>query len=185
MLDSSENPNQLLSGFKDSLSYDTESIILEKSFVFELVSGTNYPSLCSLSIPEAKYTGIKLEPDSEGGISGPFSDGFSTTIVGQFLYHDSVHAFKLGFSMDAPIHLKHDRGAINVSRTATAHFQIVLDVNTWLVGINLKSCIDNNSLPRQPNGDLVLVPPLAAGPCMGVLDDIRINMISNVVLKIF
>jgi hypothetical protein len=186
MLEGSEDPSLLLKDFAGSLSYDSESIILDKKFVFELVAGASYPSICSLSIPKAKYTGIKLEPDANGGASiGPFSDSFSVTLVGEYIYQDTLHYFRMSYRMDSPLIFRSDSSNFNVSRDSTLHLRIALDVRTWLIDIDLKNCLDNNSLPRQPNGDLLLIPPMAAGPCMGVLDIIRENMISHAVLRIF
>jgi hypothetical protein len=186
MLDSSDDPSLLLKDFSGSLSQDSESIILDKPFVFELVTGTSYPSICSLNIPEAKYSGITLDPPVDGGDSGgPFSDSFSVTLVGEYLYQDTLHYFRVSFRMDSPLIFRSDGGNVNVSRDSTIHLQIALDVRTWFVGIDLKNCLDNNSLRRQPNGDLLLMPPMAAGPCMGVLDIIRENMTSHAVLRVF
>jgi hypothetical protein len=176
----------LLKNFAGILSQDSESIILDKPFVFELVTGASYPSVCSLRIPEAKYSGIKLEPHADDGAPvGPFSDSFSVTLVGEYIYQDTLHSFRISYRMDSPLIFRSDSGNANVSRDSTIHFHIALDIRTWFVGIDLKSCLDNNALPRQPNGDLILMPPLAADPCMGVLDIIKGNMMSHAILKVY
>jgi hypothetical protein len=186
MLDSSADPSLLLKNFAGILSQDSESIILDKPFVFELVTGASYPSVCSLRIPEAKYSGIKLEPHADDGAPvGPFSDSFSVTLVGEYIYQDTLHSFRISYRMDSPLIFRSDSGNANVSRDSTIHFHIALDIRTWFVGIDLKSCLDNNALPRQPNGDLILMPPLAADPCMGVLDIIKGNMMSHAILKVY
>jgi hypothetical protein len=183
----SETPDVLIKDFP-ALSADSESIILKRSLTFELVSGATYPSLCSLNIPEAKYAGIKLKSFSgQGSNSGPSSSqtGYDVTLIGRFLYHDTVRSLKICLNLDAPFYFQNNGKEFSISRKDTTRFLVTLNARKWFVGLNLKSCIENGSIPLDSNGDLVLTAPPKSGPCKGAINSLRSNMLLNGVLKVY
>jgi hypothetical protein len=183
LLDSSEDAAQLASGFPGARQHDSEGFILDEPFVFELVSGTSIPAACTLSLPEAKYRGIKLKSDS-GAHAQPGST-YDVTLVGRYQYNDTTYAFRIGLDMPAPVIINRANAPVAVSHIDTTHFQVVFDAGTWFVDADLKGCIDNGSLPRQPNGELVVTTPPSSGSCTGILDNIRQNLVAHVGLRAF
>lgn len=175
LLDESEDPAALLDDFEGNVAADSESIFLEGPVTFDALTGHTVPSLDSVVLPPARYTGLKLEAAALGG--GPRSrsaDRCASRIIGTYEWSDTSGIFILCLSSRVFIS-KHAGGAYRIGEADTVDFVLRLDWKRWLEGTNLKSCLEEGSLPLDPGDQLVIDAQSGVGACARVEETIGEN----------
>ncbi len=175
LLDETENPAELLGDFEGKVAADSESIFLEGPVTFDVLTGGTVPSLDSVKLPPARYTGLKLEAAAPGG--GPQTgspDRCASRIVGSYEWSDTSGAFT--FCLSPRIFIsKRAGGPYRIGKADTVDFVLRLDWERWLEGTDLKSCIDEGSLPLDPGDELLIDAQSGIGSCELVEETIGEN----------
>jgi hypothetical protein len=189
MLETGQQPSKLLESFNQPLQYDSTSIILNGPFVFDAIGGICTPSIDTLKLPEAKYTGIKLLFDTNNLQKTPRAQAgktnYSVEINGNFNYHSTQRNFSFLLDVNQPIIYPH-YNTFSVVRNDTANINVIFNPQNWLKGISLLFCLDNNFIIFENNGDLIITENSGQqGPCNAIESTIRRNLIDSGKLNVW
>jgi|GEM_PF-3196905 hypothetical protein len=185
MLDSGQNPAKLLERFDQPLLADSSSIVLNGPFVFDAMTGVSVPSIDTLKLPEARYTGIKLLLDTaqHGGQPGGRT-GSAVDITGTFVYQAVQRNFSFRLNMNQAIPYMNAQSSVVVQAVDTTNFTIVFNPQLWLSGVNIASCIDNGYITLENSGDLIIDGNTGRGPCQSIEGAIRQNVVASGQLRV-
>jgi hypothetical protein len=162
MLDPSEDATEILQSFNDHsslLSSDKGSLVLGGGpYLCNGITGEMLPSIDSVRLPVAKYTGIMLRfkdtPDFFP--HDTFNKNELFRISGTFFYYGRLCRFivDINHSFNAPVHFA--GGIFTLSDSDTTNIELRFDANKWFKGIDLKKAIVTKDLQFNPNGDIFI-----------------------------
>jgi hypothetical protein len=161
-LDTEEVPSRLLSSMRDrrpELSIDTHSIVLSGPYRFNAIQGNVDSSIRTLSLPVARYTGVKLlfDRDSVSGeqfgsqivMNGTFADGGDTHAVRIDLTNRSWPWYQQTYRFAG--------GIFTLSQTDTTNLQLQFNPKKWFSEVDLGWCIDRGILFAGDSTDTVVI----------------------------
>ena len=176
LVDSGQNPAQLVQASGLQLQADSTGIIVEGPFIFDAFTGACAPGTDSLRLPEARYSGIQLDFQNEqhGLASGQAGN---IHITGLFVYQNDTNSFVFNLSENQAAAYFFDIDPVTVSRTKPASMTLALHSGQWAGGIDIKTCLDNGYISLMGDGSLVIDSTSGRGPCQPVEASIRRNII--------
>jgi hypothetical protein len=131
------------------LRKDLESVILDGPFSFDALNGNSDPLLDSLILPDANYKGLRLVIEN-----GPKNN--SIFLSGTFVYKDTLHNFKFDLPLTLNVAYDNYGSLLHISGSDSTDFRIILDASKWMWNVNIKSCLDSQSLTFDSTGTLVI-----------------------------
>ena len=138
----------------DKLSFDGP-------FLFNLTAGTITPDIASFTIEPGVYKRIDVRFDDSEALDGliqagdPLLDN-TMLIKGTFDYDgNTARNFQLVLKFNEDLRFE-AAGGIVVEAGQTTNMTLELDVNAWLVGLDITSCLDDGELTLDSNGDLII-----------------------------
>lgn len=178
-LDSTEDPALLLQQFNSQLQPDSADIALTGPFTFDATNGRSNPSIDTLRLPEARYTGVKLILDTKdiGQPGGPQS---LFQIGGTFYYQGETRTFIIRLKMGRILSFPYSGPGIVVIHNDTTHLTISFNTQEWLNNVNIKTFLDNGQIALEPDGSLLIDGNGGGGgPGQSIEGNIRNNVISS------
>lgn len=179
-LDASENSYELLEKLNDSrFDADSESIILNGPFTFDVLTGASIPPIDSAQLPAAKYTGIKLHITNLSHVND-----YAIEVFGTFEYKDAEREFSILMEENANAFYKFDEPVIELTEDDSVRFLLFLDADEWLSSVSLKGYLDNNEISLDPNGNLVIDKSTNTAPYKDFKKSFKQNIIRSGYLHI-
>lgn len=179
-LDTSENSYALLEKLNDGrFDADSESIIMNGPFTFDVLTGASIPPIDSARLPAAKYTGIKLHITNLSNIND-----YAIEVAGTFEYKDADRNFSILMEENANAFYKFDGPAFQISEDDSVKFLLFLDADEWLSSVSLKGYLDNNTISLDSNGNLVIDKSTNASPYKDFKKSFKSNIIRSGYLHI-
>ncbi|MBN1982545.1 MAG: hypothetical protein JW795_13510 [Chitinivibrionales bacterium] len=160
VLDKYENAEALLKGMKTKLRSDSNTLVLDGPFEFDVLSGISNPPLENIRLPRAHYCGIKLVVDTQFCKTTSTANApYPIVLGGNFEYRDTVRTFtiKLSFNMTSYYRIWGSCGpSIFLSERDSTLFLIGFSARRWLERTNIRQMIDQKQIELDEKGSLVI-----------------------------
>jgi hypothetical protein len=178
VLDTGQNPSDLLRGFGEPLRHDSNAVMSDGPYVFDGMLGSSAPSLDSLVMPEARYVGLALRPDTT--LVAPVDSALTALrITGTFGYQSVERPFVLHLKASRLRLFTHGTPPFSLLHDSTTHAVVVFNPKQWLTGIDVRSCLDSGSLVLNTDGGLSIDGDLRRGSCQAVEATLRENVLAS------
>jgi hypothetical protein len=124
--------------------------------VFNALTGECDFTFDTVSLPPAKYKGIKLDIANN---DSTLMEGYSILLEGTFEYADTVRNFSIKLSNEKDIRpYLMDGPAQHIGENDSTEFRLALNANRWLDYIDLKTdYIDEGTLSFKPGTKALIV----------------------------
>lgn len=134
--------------------YNGGAIDFKGPYKFNAFSGESEPSINFNTLLEVPYTGLDFIVESEKENSG----AYSTELYGTFIYNSQVRNFTIKSMIkgNQKDHFDIENGPVELAPYLNNIFKIDLDVELWLKDLQIKDYLDDQTLPLDANGDLVV-----------------------------
>jgi hypothetical protein len=147
LFDSTDKKNPGQKAVLPPLLANSEGIVLEGPFAFNILSGESKPNLPVLTLPEGKYRGVRLEYDT-----------LTSTLELQslFIWKNSVVPMKIAEKFSSFDLFKNDSHTFNVHNGKNTSLKIVLNASKWFKGTAIISLLNDGQLHVDEDGTLYL-----------------------------
>lgn len=168
---------------EDSEQDSTNKISLDGPFVFDLVNGTQTPTINAFEVEEGIYRRIDVRFDDAEASDAllPAGDELldnTMLIAGTFDFDGtSGRNFRFVLKFNEDLRFEEPNG-INVVEGETTEFFLSLNVTEWLAGIDITSCLDGGDLSLESNGDLIIEDG-SGSDCQDLEGTIKSNIKNN------
>lgn len=123
--------------------------VFEGPYQIDLISGVSTPSMDSLLVDVGLYNSVYFNFNQEPNEPSFVSEG-------TFDYLDESNR-KFSFSIDLSKEFSVTNPEVStLLLDQKSTFEIILNVNTWFESVDIISCIENNVIPLEEDGSLVL-----------------------------
>ncbi len=163
LVDSSENPASLLAAMHSRpayLSSDSNSIIYTRQASFNVLcdSADSLPS--TLSLPIAKYIGVKITLPQVASAGGAGTTGNNQIVLnGTFAYFGVSHSLNVGIAYSQGScnqNYSFAGGIFTLSASDTTHLQLQFKPSRWFSSINVATGLENGDYSFDGGGTLNL-----------------------------
>jgi len=162
-VDSSENPASLLAAMKSRpayLSSDSNSIIYTREESFNVLCDTVDSLPATLSLPIAKYIGVKITLPQVASTGAAGSTGSNQIVFnGSFTYFGLSHPLNVGIAYSqAPCNQTYsfNGGIFTLSASDTTQVQLQFSPGQWFSSINVTTGLENGDYSFDCTGSLNL-----------------------------
>jgi len=163
--------------------YD-DKLVINGPYTYDLIKNVSTPPIGTFDLPVGDYDNIKIQfVDLQSIDSAAISDtnliGFTMIIGGTFNYAgNSTRSFKFHLRFNEIVKFLSQKNVV-ISEKNKTDISVVLEVDTWFNGVNIKKCLTDNHLNLNSNGNLVIKEgALSRSGCLDLETKIRTD-ISN------
>ncbi len=184
ILDDSEKNDSLLSTYTGPLTILDDSVFLEGPFLFNALNGSCEPPFDTVTLPEAKYKGLKLAILNN---DSAFMEGYSILFSGDFVLDDEKHNFSIKLSNEDDIKPFLLEGPpVLINEDDSTEFRVTLNANHWLDYMDLKvDYLDDGTITFDPiSGDLNIDKSVDANIYKDFNKAVRLNIMKSGSLQI-
>jgi len=161
----------------------SEKVSFDGPFIFDLVAGSQSPSIGAFDLEEGLYKRLDIrfdDAEAEDGLlpgSDPLLDN-TLLVSGTFDYDgEAARNFRFVLKFNEDLRFE-DAGGVLVEAHTTTDVLLELDVSQWLSGIDITACLDGGDLELDDNGDLFIDDDSDSG-CQDLESTIKENIKNN------
>jgi len=178
-----QDGDSLLQSFQgNTLTCDSNSIILEGPFTFNAMNGICTPALDSVRLPEAVYYGIQFELANTRSCS--CSVYCPIFVGGTFTYNQSDRRFSMFLSGNSHLSVQAFI-PVQVSYDKITRFGVNLDASQWLQTVDIKKGIDSSYIKFNNMNNIEINPNSSTGSYSNVGNEISNQILHNATLRLF
>lgn len=170
---------------QDPLYCDSNSIILDGPFIFDVLRGTSMPQT-GFNLPDGlyEYASLYFGPDDTSGLDNkPFTE-FQIVINGKFTYQDTLRNISIYILCNEKRTFHAVGSGVELTGKDSVDLIIGLDEQGWLDSINIKGCLNNGVVYLDEHGNLSIYDnPSGTGPDAQLAAQIRYNIFRSGVFR--
>ncbi len=184
ILDENEKDDSALNAYTGPLAIQDDSVILTGPFVFDALTGTSDFLFDTLTLPVAKYKGMKFIIEND---DSTLMEGYSIGLSGEFTYNNTLRKFSIKLSNEKDIRpYLIDGPAVLISQDDSTEFRLTLNADHWLDDMDLKTdYLDDGTIAFDPvTGDLTIDKTIDANVYKDFNKAVRLNIMKSGSLRI-
>ncbi len=184
ILDDNDKNDSLLSLYSGPLTFEDDNVILDGPFVFDALTGVCDIPFNSISLPEVRYKGIKLDI---GNHDSTLMEGYTIILAGELYFDNTPRKFSIKLDLDKDMRpYLIDGPAILTEENDDVEFQLTLNANRWLDNMDIKTdYLNDGSISFDPvSGDLNINKSTGPNAYKDFNKAVRMNMFNSGTLQI-